>query len=74
MNLYDFDRAFYEYCAAWLKEHPGVTEEQLDDEYNALMAKWLDAPVSALGGATPKAYFAAYNEPEELLDMLEACE
>ena len=72
MKLYDFDKAFYNYCAAWLKQHPDVAEDQVDEQYNALMEAWLDQPDAALGGIAPKDSFADISDPGALTELMSA--
>ena len=62
--IIDFDRLYFDYARTWLKAHPGLTEAQIDDAYNDIMAEWIEQPLAELDGATPGTYFERFDACE----------
>lgn len=71
MKIYDFDEKFAEYARRWIALHPGLKPEQVEESYNEIMRAWLNAPATWLGGATPGSYFERYDDPKDLMKLLE---
>ncbi len=71
MKIHDFDEKFYDYARTWVAMHPGLSERQIEDSYNEMMLKWLNAPASWLGGEKPGEYFQRYSESKDLMKLLE---
>ena len=71
MKPIDFDRKFFEYAQGWIAMRPNMTERKIDESYNQIMLDWLNAPATWLGGATPGTYFQKYDDPIELVGMVE---
>lgn len=71
MKIYDFDSKFFEYAQTWMALHPGLTEKQVEEKYNEIMASWLDAPASWLNGEKPGAYFNRYDSAKDLIKLME---
>lgn len=70
MRVIDFDAKFFEYAKEWLKAHPRLTEEQIDNSYNDMMAEWIRLPAPWLDGAAPGDYFDRYESVDELMALL----
>lgn len=71
MKIIDFDVKFFEYAQTWMAIHPGLTEQQVEDHYNEIMLSWLNAPASWLNGETPGTYFNRYDQPKDLMKLME---
>lgn len=71
MKIHDFDGKFFEYAQTWLALHPGLTEAQVEERYNEIMSSWLDAPAKWLDGETPGNYFNRYDNPKDLIKLVE---
>jgi len=71
MKIYDFDAKFYDYVRSWMALHPGLREDQVEEKYNEMMMSWLNAPAQWLGGEKPGMYFNRYEDPKDLLKLLE---
>lgn len=71
MKIHDFDAKFFEYAQTWMAIHPGLTEQQVEDSYNEIMLSWLNAPAKWLDGETPGAYFNRYDQPKDLIKLME---
>lgn len=70
MKIIDFDVKFFEFARKWVAAHPGLTEQQVEDSYNAIMGEWVNQPAEWLDGKTPANYFDQFESAEELLDLL----
>lgn len=70
--MIDFDKLFENYVIEWYKEHSGEFEDV--DEVEAQMPKiysqWADAPLTALGGIAPRAFFDNITSAGELIEIL----
>ena len=68
----DFDKLFEEYAMAWFEGHKDEFENPEDMEAGlpALYEAWADAPNAALGGVSPRGYFAAITDPDALVKLL----
>ena len=71
MKIYDFDSKFFEYAQTWMALHPTMTEKQVEESYNEIMLNFLNAPAKWLGGETPGTYFNRYDQPKDLMKLLE---
>lgn len=71
MKIYDFDEKFHDYARTWMALHPGLKENQVEESYNEIMRSWLEAPATWLGGETPGRYFDRYDDPKDLMKLLE---
>lgn len=71
MKIYDFDAKFFEYAQTWMALHPGLTEKQVEESYNEIMLNFLNAPAKWLGGETPGTYFNRYDQPKDLMKLVE---
>lgn len=71
MKIYDFDAKFFEYAQTWMAIHPGLTEKQAEESYNEIMLNFLNAPASWLNGETPGTYFNRYDQPKDLMKLIE---
>lgn len=70
MKIIDFDRKFFEYARTWMAKHPGLTEQQVEDSYNAIMGEWISLPAEWLDGKTPANYFDQFTSADELIALL----
>ena len=70
-NYVDFDAKFFEYARKWVAEHPGLTEQQVEDSYNRIMEEWISRPADWLDGDCPGKYFQRYEAAEELVALME---
>lgn len=70
MNIIDFDALFFNYARQWMKDHPGLNEEQIENSYNDMMRDWIDRPDPKLDGAAPSNYFDRYTTGEELIELM----
>ena len=68
----DFDKLFEEYAMAWFEGHKDEfeTPEDMEAGLPALYEAWADAPAAALGGVSPRGYFAAITDPDALVKLL----
>lgn len=71
MKIYDFDAKFFEYAQTWMALHPGLTEKQVEESYNEIMLNFLNAPAKWLDGETPGTYFNRYDQPKDLIKLVE---
>lgn len=71
MKIYDFDAKFFEYAQTWMALHPNMTEKQVESSYNEIMLGFLNAPAKWLGGETPGTYFNRYDQPKDMMKLLE---
>lgn len=71
MKIIDFDAKFFEFAREWIAKHPGLTDQQVEDSYNRMMQEWIAKPAAWLDGAAPQDYFKRFEQPEELLELLE---
>lgn len=71
MKIYDFDAKFFDYARSWMALHPGLKEDEVEGKYNEMMLSWLNAPAQWLGGVKPGEYFNRYDDPRDLLKLLE---
>ena len=72
MKPIDFDRRFQLYALDWLKRHPGLKEDEVDERYNEILAEWREKPADWLDGVTPATYFQRFSDAEELAALLPA--
>ena len=72
MKPIDFDRRFQMFALEWIKRHPGLREEEIDERYNDMLSEWRALPADWLGGATPADYFGQFSDPDELVGLLPA--
>lgn len=70
MKIIDFDGKFFEYAREWVAKHPGLTEQQVEDSYNAIMSEWIDRSADWLDGKTPANYFEQFECVEDLIVLL----
>ena len=72
----DFDARFTKYAETWVREqlkagkNPDVLEEQMPELY----MRFINSPAHWLDGVAPAMYFAKWEDPQELIDMLRAYE
>lgn len=71
MKIHDFDAKFFEYAQTWMALHPGMTEKQVEESYNEIMLNFLNAPAQWLNGETPGSYFNRYDQPKDLMKLIE---
>lgn len=71
MKIYDFDAKFIEYAQTWMALHPGLTEKQIEQSYNEIMLNFLNAPAKWLNGEKPGEYFNRYDQPKDLMKLVE---
>ncbi|MEE1199977.1 MAG: hypothetical protein U0L09_04935 [Christensenellales bacterium] len=71
MRIIDFDEKFFDYARTWMAMHPGMTEKQVEQQYNEIMINWLNAPAKWLDGVAPGEYFNRYDNPKDLIKLLE---
>lgn len=71
MKIYDFDAKFFDYAQTWLAIHAGLTEKQAEESYNQIMQDFLNAPAKWLDGAKPGEYFNRYDQPKDLIKLIE---
>ncbi len=71
MKIVDFDAKFFEYAQKWIKAHPGLTEQQVEDSYNQIMEEWIALKADWLDGACPGDYFQQFDSPEVLISLME---
>lgn len=71
MKIHDFDSKFFEYAQTWMAMHPGLNEKQVEESYNEIMLSWLNAPAKWLDGGTPGEYFNRYDDPKDLMKLIE---
>lgn len=53
-----------------MAKHPGLTEQQVEDSYNAIMSEWIDRSADWLDGKTPANYFEQFECVEDLIVLL----
>ena len=71
MKIIDFDAKFFEFARAWVAAHPGLTDQQVEDSYNRMMDEWINRPADWLDGAAPAEYFNRFDDPAELIALME---
>lgn len=71
MKIIDFDKKFFDFARKWVLEHPGLTEQQVEESYNQMMEEWVNAPADWLDGASPARYFERFERAEDLLALME---
>ena len=71
MKLYDFDAKFYDYVRVQMALQPAIKEDEIEEKYNQMMESWLNAPAQWLDGVKPIDYFKRYEDPKDLLKLLE---
>lgn len=71
MKIYDFDEKFFEYVQTWMALHPGLTVKQVEESYNEIMLNFLNAPAKWLNGEKPGMYFNRYEDPKDLMKLME---
>ncbi len=72
----DFDVKFTQYAEKWMKAElsKGRKAEDLEDEMPDVYIKFLNTPASWLDGAVPGMFFAKWDDPEELIEILKEYE
>lgn len=70
MKIIDFDGKFFEYARKWMAKHTGLSEQQVEDSYNAIMEEWINRPAEWLDGKTPASYFEQFEAGDELIALL----
>ena len=71
MKIIDFDAKFFEFAQKWVAAHPGMTDQQVEDSYNRMMTEWVNRPADWLDGAAPAEYFRRFEDPAELIALME---
>jgi len=71
MKTIDFDRQFRLYVMQYMQNNPGLKEDEAEDLADKLYAEWENAPADWLDGASPRGYFRAVENAEELTEALE---
>ena len=71
MKIIDFDAKFFEFARDWVAAHPGMTDQQVEDSYNRMMDEWVHRPADWLDGAAPADYFQSFDDPAELIALME---
>ena len=66
----DFERRFQRFALDWIKRHPGLKEDEIDERYNDMLAEWRGTPADWLGGETPAGYFEKFDDAEGLAALL----
>ncbi len=74
MKCIDFDAHFGKYAEKWIAENRSKYKnmDEMEEEMPELYLRWLNMPADWLEGLTPGEYFARYDDPNELVDMLRA--
>ncbi|MBO4299053.1 MAG: hypothetical protein J5998_09655 [Clostridia bacterium] len=74
MKCIDFDAHFGKYAEKWIAANRAKYKnmDEMEEEMPELYLRWLNAPADWLDGLTPGEYFARYDKPEELVDLLRA--
>ena len=74
MKCIDFDAHFGKYAEKWIAENRSKYKnmDEMEEEMPELYLRWLNAPADWLDGLTPGEYFARYEDPAELVDMIRA--
>lgn len=74
MQLIDFDRQFARYLRAWMASHEDEYEnpDQMEAEMPQVYADFLATPADWLAGRCPGDYFDQWDDPQPLLDWMEA--
>ena len=74
MKCIDFDARFSQYAEKWIVENRSKYKnmDEMEEEMPELYLRWLNAPADWLDGLTPGEYFARYEDPEELVNLLRA--
>ena len=71
MKIIDFDAKFFEFARDWVAAHPGMTDQQVEDSYNRMMTDWINRPADWLDGVAPAEYFRQFDDPAELVALME---
>ena len=74
MKCIDFDAHFGKYAEKWIAENRSRYKnmDAMEEEMPELYLRWLNAKADWLDGLTPGEYFARYENPEELIDLIRA--
>lgn len=72
MKPIDFERRFQLFALEWIKKHPGLKEEEIDESYNDMLRQWRETPADWLDGETPAAYFDKFTDAGELVGLISA--
>ena len=70
--MIDFDALFHQYVMKWIKQHPELMEDEsveIEEYYPEILLAWGDTAEEALGGRTPREYFAQIEDAEELCQL-----
>ncbi len=72
MKCIDFDAHFGKYAEKWIAENRAKYKnmDEMEEEMPELYLRWLNAPADWLDGTTPGEFFARYEDPRELVDMI----
>lgn len=68
----DFDHMFHHYVADALRKAGKIDEDAAEELAEELYEKWADEPNAALGGLSPRGWFARLTSPQELTELLAA--
>lgn len=69
MKAIDFDRKFQQFALDWIRSNPDVTEDEVDQKYNDLLAQWRELPADWLGGLSPAHCFDSLGA-DDLVGLL----
>ena len=74
MKCIDFDAQFGKYAEKWIVENRSRYKnmDEMEEEMPELYLRWLNAKADWLDGLTPGEYFARYENPQELVDLIRA--
>ena len=74
MKCIDFDAQFGKYAEKWIAENRSKYKnmDEMEEEMPELYLRWLNMPADWLNGLTPGEYFARYEDPAELIDLIRA--
>ena len=65
----DFNKDFEKYLTRSYREYAGKSADAAEDLAADVYAAWANEPNTALGGISPRAYFAALTDAQELVGM-----
>lgn len=74
MEIIDFDAHFADHMNAWIEKNRARFKcpEDMEDEAPDVYLRWLNEKADWLGGKTPGEYFEQFDDPQLLVDWLEA--
>ncbi|MDR3050454.1 MAG: hypothetical protein LBU67_01865 [Oscillospiraceae bacterium] len=73
MKCIDFDARFSAYVTRWMQANTARYKgnmESMEARMPALYLRWINAPASWLGGATPAQYMDGFDDPAQLVDWM----